>query len=57
MVRSRASLSDHRLVPSDLPRRQMHDRLKAYLETRETLRRLKASSAPCFARDWKPKSG
>jgi len=28
--------------------------LRAYLATREALRRLKPSPSPCFARDWSP---
>lgn len=28
--------------------------LQAYLVARETMRRLKRSSGPCFARDWRP---
>lgn len=29
--------------------------LQAYLLARETMRRLKLSATPCFARDWRPK--
>lgn len=29
--------------------------LQAYLVARETMRRLKQSPGPCFARDWRPK--
>lgn len=32
----------------------LDSKLQAYFVTRETLRRLKQSQNPCFAKDWKP---
>lgn len=37
-----------------LPLSGLH--LQAYLAARETVRRLKQSPTPCFAREWRPKT-
>ena len=46
---------NQRSAPADGSRKLTNSRLQAYLTARETMRRLKMSPTPCFARDWRPK--
>ncbi len=56
MDHTRTSRANHHRLQEGRPNRLGVDHLQAYLVARETVRRLKCSSSPCFAHDWQPVS-